>query len=186
MAKRFSSGSAAMSSTESGGDLLQIPGLRGLGGGHRLFHPLARRIAEQAACRRMDERDRRVEHHVDEGEGDAGVERPQPPARQRRVQLPDAVPFVAGRRPAPSTASTARRCCRISHRSFPSVVVLERDRRPACRSPPRAWPEHPEDDARQRQRQDEQRPAVGEVAKLFVDPSLVTSADSLPSAARSW
>ena len=67
----------------------------------RRSRPRRRRGSNSRAGRgvaAVDQRQGRIEHDVDEREDDRGVEGPQPPARQRRVQLLDAVPLVAGGR----------------------------------------------------------------------------------------
>ena len=57
---------------------------------------LARVPAEHAGRVGGDQRPGRIDDPVADRPDDGGVEQPQPPARQRRVQLADAVPFVAG------------------------------------------------------------------------------------------
>ena len=65
--------------------------LAGLGLGKRRS---ALRVAQQPLGVARDERDRRVGEGVADRKDDTGVERPQPPARQRIVQLLDAVPLM--------------------------------------------------------------------------------------------
>ena len=56
----------------------------------------AARIAEEPRGGAGDQRPGREQDRVDHPPDDGGVERPQPPARHRRVELLDAVPLVAG------------------------------------------------------------------------------------------
>ncbi len=56
----------------------------------------ARMPVERAVGIGRDQRPGRIDDPVADREHDAGVEQPQPPARQRRVEFGDAVPFMAG------------------------------------------------------------------------------------------
>ena len=69
----------------------------GFRGRDLLEHGLALRVAEKAAGVARDERTGRIDDPIADRPHDRGVEEVQPPARQRIVELLDAVPFVAGR-----------------------------------------------------------------------------------------
>ena len=72
----------------------------------------ARMPVEDAVGIGRHQRPGRIDDPIADRPDDGRVEQPQPPARQRRVQLVDAVPFVAGRADAAARASAgfARSC----------------------------------------------------------------------------
>ncbi len=108
------SGSARISVERGGGELVDHRRRAARASAARSAAIGAARIpAEHALRAGGEQRPGRIDDPVADRPDDGGVEHPQPPARQRRVQFADAVPFMAGGRGAGDARRCPDACCRL-------------------------------------------------------------------------